>query len=237
MFRANWSLLLLLAAAACGAPTKSTAPTASGGATITIATGPADEQFGVRGFDDHGALPAVSADGTLVAALFHDEVDFVGLPVDTVVVWRVADGTRVGAVASNDGADDAPPPDADAAARAGEATALLAGHTWVHATAAATVAAIDGGGADVALGDGRTLRLRELALTLDGAHVTPDAFPAPGDGSEEIGNGPCGTIGSLTVLAAGADWLLAAPAQIDLGGDAGAGRFDSEVAQLFRITR
>ena len=104
------TLVAAAALAACGGSHHASTPKGGPGATVTIDLGAPDEQFGVPGFDDHGALPAISEDGTLVAALFHDSTDFVGMPVDTVVVWKIADGSRVGEAASSDGQ----PPDGDA---------------------------------------------------------------------------------------------------------------------------
>lgn len=233
--------------AACGGTAKPTAPTAGAGATITIRLGAPDSEFGIAGFDDGGALPAISADGTMVAALFHDTVDMVGVPIDTVVVWRIADGSRVGAVASNDGE----PPDLDTApvadpGRAVKATELLAGHTWVKvATPPEVTPADQASGVEIALGDGATLRFaEEVFFVLESADaletrgtVTPKAFAGPGDGSDEIGGGECGTIGGVTVLAAGGDWLLVAPDQIDLGGDSCIGRYGAELAMIIKVAK
>ena len=231
--------LALAALAACGGWHRSTTPGGGPGATITFTAGAPDEQFGVAGFDDHGALPAISSDGTLVAALFHDTTDFVGMPVDTVVVWRLADGSRVGEATSSDGqppaGDAAPAADQD---RVAAATALLAGHTWVKAAAAPAVTPHDQGeGVDIALADGRTLRFAESTFLLDGGTVTPAGFDAPGDGSDEIGGGGCGDIGGVTVLAAGADWLLVAPDQINLGGDSCTGKLEADLARVVKLSR
>lgn len=233
------ALLAVATLAACGGSHKPTTPTAGGGAAVTIDLGALSEDFGVYGFDDHGALPAISADGTLVAALFHDEVDFVGMPVDTVVVWKVADGTRVGEAASNDG----DPGDGDAApvadpGRAAKATALLAGHTWIKVGATPAVTPHDQGeGVDIALGDGRTLRFAEGTFSLSAGAVTPTSFAAPGDGTEEVGGGGCGEIFGTKVLAAGADWLLVVPDEINLGGDSCFGKFGAELAQIIKLSK
>ncbi len=233
------SLTTLAALTACGGAAKSTTPTAGAGAPITIGVGAPDSEFGIAGFDDGGALPAISADGTLVAALFHDTVDFVGVPVDTVVVWRTTDGSRVGAVASNDGQ----PPEGDAApvadpGRATKATELLAGHTWIKVAAPPAVTPADQAeGVTIALSDGRTLRFAEETFVAEGGTVSPQKFAGPGDGSDEIGGGDCGTIGSVKVLAAGGDWLLVAPDKIDLGGDACGGRLDAELAMIVKLSK
>lgn len=227
------------ALAACGGAAKPTAPSAGAGATIAIRLGAPDSEYGVAGFDDGGALPAISADGTLVAALFHDTVDMVGVPVDTVVVWRTADGSRVGAVASNDGE----PPELDVApvadpGRATKATELLAGHTWIKvATPPAVTPADQAEGVAIALGDGRSVRFAEETFVAEGGTVTPAKFAGPGGGSDEIGGGDCGAIGGVKVLAGGGDWLLVAPDQIDLGGDSCIGMLGAELAMIVKLAK
>lgn len=213
-----------------------------GGASITISPAAPDADFGTVGFDDRGALPAISADGTLVAALFHDTTDFVGLPVDTLVVWRIADGKRVAQVASSDGqppSDDAPVDPSAGARKAAEANAALAGHTWIHASGSPTaVPHEDGEGADVTLGDGRVVTYAEGALTLPSGRLEPDGFAAPGDGMEDDDGGGCGAIFSVRVLAggrAGDDWMLLEPDGVQLGGDSCMGKLTADLAQVVHV--
>lgn len=235
----SFTSLALLTLAACGGSHKATTAPGGAGATVTVDLGAPDDQFGVPGFDDHGALPAISADGTLVAAMFHDTTDFVGMPVDTVVVWKIADGTRVGEAASSDGQ----PPEGDAPpvadpGRAAKATALLAKQSWIKVAATPAITPRDQGeGVDIALADGRTLRFAENTFSLDGGAVTPSSFPPPGDGSEEVGGGGCGEIFGAKVLAAGADWLLVVPDQINLGGDSCYGKLEAELAQIIKLSK
>ena len=67
--------------------------------------------------------------------------------------------------------------------------------------------------------------------------MTPSGFAAPGDGSEEVGGGGCGSIFGVNVLAEGADWLLVSPASINLGGDSCFGKLDAELAQIVKLSK
>lgn len=237
--------LALSTLAACGSSARSTTPATGGGDAITIELGAPDPEFGLPGFDDHGALPAISADGTLVAALLHDEVDFVGLPVDTVAVWRTTDGTLVGSVASN----DREPPDEGAApdtSRAAAATALLAGQRWTKAAPMpAPVPSPEGDKIGVPFDDGIALVFADESLFVVEADdwnvprgaIVPSGFPAPGDGSDEIGGGDCGTVGGFKPLATGPGWFLIAPDKLDLGGDSCHGRPLVDLVVLTRRTK
>ena len=233
--------------AACGGAHPSTTIGAVGGTTvgvtITIDPAPPDADFGTIGFDDHGALPAISADGTLVAALFHDTTDFVGLPVDTLVVWRIADGARVAAVASNDRTppsdDDSAPDPATGARQVALATAALAGKRGLRAPTLATTANAESGEATtITVADGRLLHYEYGELALPDGRV--GGLDSPGEAMDEGdgGGGGCGSIYTVKVLAGGdADWLLLAPDYIQLGGDNCSGKLEADLAQLVRVGR
>ncbi len=233
----------LITLAACGGP-HAARPAAGGDGAITITPGQPDADFGRRGFDDHGALPAVSVDGTLVAALFHDHTDFVGVPVDTLVIWRTADGERLGEVASGDGSppDEASPAVDDGARGAAEATRALAGQRWIHAPAPATVTGEDRESSTVTLVDGTVVRYVDGKLGFDGGAIEPDRFASAGDlapGDAGADGTSCGGVMTVAALAedVAGDWLLLAPDRIELGGDACTGKLTAELAILARLRR
>ncbi|HVV84727.1 MAG TPA: hypothetical protein VHE35_16795 [Kofleriaceae bacterium] len=249
------STVSALLVAACGSSPKhattantantpnTTKPPGGGGATIALsAARSTDDDPDAWMLDDHGALPAISDDGTEVAALFHDHVDFVGTPVDTVLVWRIADGKEVARVRVTADNPDTPVTEAQATGAAAQATRALADHRWLTAAGSATTTD-DDDGASVRLADGRTLRLDpdRQVIAMDGARLSPDHFPAPGTGQSDEGQGEadCGEVTGLTVLAGGRqgdDWILLAP-RVNLGGDNCFGALGADLAQLVRIGR
>lgn len=224
-------------------PAPATAPGATaGGATggpITIDQRQRHAVFGSADFHDvdYGARVVVSTDGTLVAALVHEVPDFRDDPVETVVVWRVVDGRRIGAIPSANQHDESDEPYIDAR-DAAEAAALLASHAWVEVTSTPAVTRLaDGEGADVALRDNRVLHYKEDVFSLsDGGAVTPPSFDAPGAAHASLGGGGCGSIFTLEVLASGDDWLLVAPDYVDLGGDECVGRLYASLAQVIKLS-
>lgn len=236
------SALATLTLASCGSSTKPAAHAGpGGGAAVTItAARSADHDAWV--FDDHGALPAISDDGSAVAALFHDEVDFVGSPVDTLIIWSLADGKELARVRIEGETPDAIVPDDQASALAAQATAALAAHGWLPVTGSAVAIDQEDGGSVVHLGDHALHLVAESGtLAMDGARLVPDSFPAPGTASEDLGgeSGGCGAVTGLEVLAggrAGDDWILLAP-KVNLGGDSCFGELGADLARLVKITR
>ncbi len=223
------------------APTTTPSVTADGedGGRVTIEQRRLAAVFGSPDFHDveYGTRAAVSTDGTLVAALVHEMPDFRDVTIESVVVWRVGDGRRVGAIpsATQYDEDDRPLIDArDAAA----AAAALASHAWVTVTSTPAVSRLeDGEGADVALLDNRVLHYEGQRFSLsDGGTVTPPSFRAPGENDAHLGGGGCGSIFTLEVLASGDDWLLVAPDYVMLGGDSCRGRLYASLAQVIRLS-
>jgi hypothetical protein len=242
---------LAVALAACGGARRPTGPTGpagpEAGAVVTIAAAKSPD-YEAWIFDDHGALPAIAGDGSAVAALFHDEVDFVGSPVDTLVIWRIADGKELARVQvavdqEAEPSDDVAGPAAKAAALAAQATAALAGHRWLPVTGSATVGerGDDDAPGPIRLGDGRTLRLDmdRGALVIDRGTVSPDSFASPGSmmAMEGEEGGSCGFITGLDVVAggrAGDDWILLQP-HANLGGDSCFGSLGVDLALFARL--
>jgi hypothetical protein len=212
--------------------------TADGG-PITIDPRQVDAVFGSVDFQavEYGTRAAVSTDGTLVAALVHELPDFRDATVDSVVVWRVADGRRIGAIPSANQYDEDDRPFIDAR-DAAAAAAALASHAWITVTSTPAVAWLeDGEGADVALHDDRVLHFERQTFSLsDGGSVTPPSFEAPGEDRTYLDGAGCGSIYTLEVLASGDDWLLVAPDYLHLGGDSCVGRLYASLAQVIRLS-
>ncbi len=140
-------------------------------------------------------LPAISADGKLIAYLFQDAEDFTGAPITTLVVWSTA-GARLGAYSLGGETEHGAQKPAVLAAHEDailrDANARLAGMTW------RPLAFHPACGTDERVElDGTTLRydMDKAQLLRDGKRVAV-TFPAVGQRSYG-GTGPCGGVRSL----------------------------------------
>jgi hypothetical protein len=177
------------------------------------------------------AFPAVAADGT-IAELFHDEEDFTGAPITTLVVWSRT-GKRLGAFELGGMAEQKA---GVAKRKLAAANKLLAAHSWESLTAATHCTderelCFDGD-VHVRLDDKGQLSTQ---VGTHAAHAVKAVFPAPGSASAEIGGGSCGDITGLDRGFAGKGIVIVVP-RVSLGGDSCTGSPTADLAIAVRVT-
>jgi hypothetical protein len=184
-------------------------------------------------------FPAVSEDGTTVAALFTDAVDFVGSPVATVVLFRDGKVDASYPLESDLIAPGQAEPPADVAVEAKVVAAInarLAKTRWralpvADACTDGSLHLADGLRIDYDVDHGRlTSTWRGRSRRLRGA------FPAPGSTMEKDLPPTCG---GVTGLARGfgsraLGWVVLEPS-VQLGGDSCMGKLGVDLAIVVRV--
>lgn len=169
--------------------------------------------------DKPGELPAVSADGTKLAMVFHDEEDFTGAPIRTLIIWNKA-GKQIFSITDRDDPhydDDykAPPPSKALLADLAKANAALGG-TWKSIGMA--VPCSDG---SLGVGDGVTFRFDDKThAVVDARGPIKIGFGSPGTRMEPDSKGGCGEVtGLVEAFGSKAFGFVVLKPRIQLGGD------------------
>ncbi len=181
-----------------------------------------------RVFASDATFPLVSDDGKTIVELFHDEEDFTGAPITTLVAW--SNGART-ATFSVGGQADANRPDGEKLLR--RANAWLAKTTWRPLLGTAAIGTSDdeetttiitpsGATIELAVSTGTLTRVR-------GAKRRAIRATFPGPGSSMESHGACGNLRGIA-RAFGNEHVVVLVPSVNLGGDSCFGMPSAELA-------